>query len=293
VRLPPLEGKKKEMIMDAERPTDNAQAMLWNGHAGRVWVEAQGELDRLFKPFEDLLAEAVAAGPGNRVLDVGCGTGATTLAAARRLGAAGRCLGIDISEPMVTAARARATREGLAASFLIADAQTHAFAPESIDMIISRFGVMFFDDPVAAFANLWCAASPGAAMNMIAWRSIAENPFMTTAERAAAPLMELPPRAPGGPGQFAFADAGYVDGILKESGWTGIDIQPIDVTCSLAETALEPYFTRLGPLGVALTEADAATRAKIIAAVRPAFDPYVRDGEVRFTAACWMIAARR
>src|SRR5690349_15766118 len=122
------------------------QATLWNGPAGRAWVDAQEPLDQMFQPFEDLLVAAIAAGSGGRVLDVGCGTGSTTLAVARRLGPTGRCKGIDISEPMLAAARARAAREGVPASFIRADAQVHAFAPASFDMIISRFGVMFFED---------------------------------------------------------------------------------------------------------------------------------------------------
>ena len=130
--------------MNVSRQTDDEQTKLWNGLAGRAWVEAQELLDSMFKPLEDLLVEAVFAGSGRQVLDVGCGTGSTTLTVARRLGAEGRCVGIDISEPMITAARARAARESTPASFLRANAPTHAFAPARFDMIMSRFGVMFF-----------------------------------------------------------------------------------------------------------------------------------------------------
>ncbi len=147
--------------MNVARQGDDEQTKLWNGPAGRAWVEAQEVLDQMFEPLEDLLVEAVLAGSGRRVLDVGCGTGSTTLAVARRLGAEGGCVGIDISEPMIAAARARAGREGLPASFIRANAQVHAFEPASFDLIISRFGVMFFDDPVAAFANLARAARNG------------------------------------------------------------------------------------------------------------------------------------
>lgn len=279
--------------MNVTRQTDDEQATLWNGPAGRAWVETQELLDQIFKPLEDLLVEAVFAGSGRRVLDVGCGTGSTTLAVARLLGAKGHCIGIDISEPMITAARARAERESTPASFIYANAQDHAFEPASFDMIISRFGVMFFDDFARAFANLRRAAKDDAELRFIAWRSPSENPFMTTAERAAAPLLSnLPARRPDAPGQFAFADPHRVHRILEESGWAEIDIQPIDVACTLPEKELVRYLTRLGPLGLILHEADDWTRTQVIETVRAAFEPYVHGAEVRFTAACWRVGAR-
>ena len=279
--------------MDVTRPTDNEQTTLWNGLAGRAWVESQALLDSLFAPFENLLVEAASASSGGRVLDVGCGTGSTTLAVARLLGAKGRCVGIDISDPMITAAQARAERENAPVTFIRADAQSHGFEPAIFDMLISRFGVMFFDDPARAFANLRRASTDDAELRFIAWRSPAENPFMTTAERAAAPLLpNLPARRPGAPGQFAFADRNRVHAILEESGWAGIDIQPIDVACSLPEKELGHYITRLGPVGLILQQADNRTRTQVIETVRAAFEPYVHGAEVRFTAACWMIGAR-
>lgn len=279
--------------MSDSHQTANDQTTLWNGPAGRAWVETQEVLDLMFKPLEDLLVEAVLAGPGRRVLDVGCGTGSTTLAVARLPGAEGRCVGIDISEPMLSAARARAEREHTSASFIRANAQDHAFEPASFDMIISRFGVMFFDDPVGAFANLRRAAKDDAELRFISWRSPSENPFMTTAERAAAPLLpNLPARRPDAPGQFAFADAHRVRRILEESGWTRIDIQPLDVVCTLPEKDLLRYLTRLGPVGQRLHEVDERTRSQVIEVVRAAFEPYVDGAEVRFTAACWNVSAR-
>lgn len=279
--------------MDAKDHADDEQMQLWNGPAGRAWVDAQALLDRMFEPFENLLVDAVCAASAGRVLDVGCGTGGTTLAIARRLGAQGRCTGIDISEPMIAAARVRAEREGTPASFIRADAQRHAFEPAGYDMIISRFGVMFFDDAVRAFANLRRAASDGAELRFIAWRSVAENPFMTTAERAAAPLLpNLPARRPDAPGQFAFADPRRVQTILEESGWAATDIRPLDVACTLPEQDLVPYLSRLGPVGMVLQQADERTRTQVIETVRAAFDPYVCGEQVRFSAACWMVGAR-
>lgn len=279
--------------MQTTPPADSPQAALWNGHAGRAWVDTQAVLDPMFQPLEERLVEAVCAHHAQRVLDVGCGTGSTTLAVARRLSAAGQCLGVDISAPMIQAARARAEREATSARFVHADAQTYAFERAGFDMIVSRLGVMFFDDPVAAFANLRRAARDGAALWFVTWRSGADNPFMTTAERAAAPLLpNLPPRQPGAPGQFAFADRERVADILLASGWTDIDIQPLDVECTLPERELVPYISRLGPVGLALQDVDAQTRARVVDTVRAAFDPYVHGAEVRFTAACWVVCAR-
>ncbi|MEZ5404407.1 MAG: class I SAM-dependent methyltransferase [Bryobacteraceae bacterium] len=274
--------------MDA-RDTGSDQARLWNGDAGRAWVDLQESLDRLWKPFEETLAGAAPA--GCRVLDVGCGTGATTLAAARRAG--GGATGIDISEPMLEAARTKAERDGIAARFLCGNAQEYPFEAGTFDRILSRFGVMFFEDPVRAFANLRRAAAEGAVLVAIAWRGAEENPFMTVAERTAAPLLpDLPPREPDAPGQFAFADAERVRGILERSGWVGIEIEPIDIDCCLPEPELVHYFTRLGPVGRVLDGVEASKRAETIERVRAAFEPYVHGDEVRFLAACWMIRAR-
>jgi SAM-dependent methyltransferase len=293
LQLPLWEDKHEEINMNAGDQTADEQMRLWNGPSGRTWVEAQGLLDRMFKPFEDLLAAAVSARSASRVLDVGCGTGSTTLAASRVVGAKGLCVGIDISEPMIAVARAHAEWQGAPASFIRADAQSHAFEPGTFDMIISRFGVMFFEDFVQAFANLRRAASRGGELCFIAWRSPAENPFMTTAERAAAHLIpNLPARRPDGPGQFAFADPQRIQGILEKSGWGDIAIQPIDVTCTLFETELDYYVTRFGPVGLALQNADEEARMRITATVRAAFASYVHGDEARFTAACWNVRAR-
>ncbi|MFW2464512.1 class I SAM-dependent methyltransferase, partial [Burkholderia pseudomallei] len=208
-------------------------------------------------------------------------------------GARGRCVGVDVSRPLIAAARARAERGGVPASFVHADAQTHAFVPASFDTIISRFGVMFFENAVDAFANLLRAATSDASLAFVAWRTAAENPFMTTAERAAAPLVpNLPARQPDAPGQFFFGDARRIETVLAQSGWCGIDMRPIDVECTLPERELIGHFSRLGPLGQLFGDLDDATRARVVDTVRAAFAPYVHGAEVRFTAACWLVGAR-
>ncbi|WP_437819569.1 class I SAM-dependent methyltransferase [Sorangium sp. So ce1078] len=280
-------------MSEANQPNRD-QAALWNEAGGPIWVEMQEVLDDMLAPLGAPLLEEGFPGEGGRVLDIGCGAGATTLSMARRLGPTGRCLGVDISGPLVAAARARAAAEGLAsAAFVQADAQTHGFEPDCFDAVISRLGVMFFDDPAAAFANIKRAARRKAKLSFVAWRSPAENPFMTTAARAAAPFLpHLPTPAPDAPGQFAFADRDRVQRILDASGWTDVDIRPLDVPTGVAEKALLTYVTKLGPVGLALRDVDEPTRARTAEAVRAAFDPYVRDGAAHFTAACWLVTAR-
>ena len=274
----------------AER--EDEQALLWNGVSGHSWVEAQDVLDRMFLPFEALLVESAAAEPRTRVLDVGCGTGSTTLAIQKRLGAGAECLGIDISEPMLERARARAQEANSPARFVRADAEQYAFERASFDLIVSRFGVMFFNDSLRAFANLRLAARPGASLCAIAWRAAAENPFMTAAERAAGPLLPTAPaRGPEAPGQFRFADASWVQGILEQSGFRDIDMAPIDFECTFPEAELIRYVSRFGPIGRFLPTVDEATKARLLAVVRPAFEPYVQGSIVRFNAACWKIVA--
>jgi SAM-dependent methyltransferase len=300
--------------VDLSHEASDQQARLWNGPSGRAWVDNQELLDQVFKPLEDLLVEAASSKSRHAVLDVGCGAGATTLAVAARLeradgtaqdkpfvqaasvepaSAVRGCVGVDISELLIALARARAERAHTPATFICANAQTYTFEPASFDLILSRFGVMFFDDPVAAFGNLRRAARHGGELGVITWRSAAENPFMTTAERAAAPLLpNLPPRQPDAPGQFALANDRRMRAILEASGWREIDISPVDVTCTMATQELPRYVTRLGPVGLALQEADASTRARVTDTVLPAFEPFIDSDQVRFTAACWMVEAR-
>lgn len=278
--------------MQATNPTNAEQAQHWGGAGAEGWIELKALIDRLFGPFAELLTADLSAGSTSRVLDVGCGTGGTTLAAARRLGPDAECVGVDISEPMLAAARMYAEKEGVPAKFICGDAQSYDFAPAYFDQVISRFGVMFFDDPVRAFANLRRSAKDSGKLRFVAWRSPAENPFMTTAERAVAPLLPaMPPREPNAPGQFAFANRDRVSGILAQGGWFDIDIQPVDIECSVPGEELVRYVTKLGPLARVLPQIDATLRARVIETACAAFAPYVRGDEARFVAACWLVSA--
>jgi SAM-dependent methyltransferase len=277
--------------MDTTRATTDDQAARWKGSSGQAWVETQALMDATYRPLERLLLEPVHAG---RVLDVGCGTGSTTVAAAERVGAAGGSVtGVDISAAMLAAARTRADKAGVRVDLVEADAQEHPFEPATFDTVMSRFGVMFFADPTRAFANLRRATSAGGGLRMVVWRSASDNPFMTTAQRAAATLLpDLPTRGPDEPGPFALADPDRLTGILRDAGWAGIDLRATDTPCVMPEAELVTYFTRFSAVGQAFPGLDEETRAAVIETVRPAYDPFVDGAEVRFTAACWLVTAR-
>lgn len=266
-------------------------AELWNGPGARSWITAQAVLDQAFRGFETLLADMAADAGARAVLDIGCGTGATTRAIAGRIAPEGTALGFDLSVPMIAHAEMLSDQEGSPARFLAGDAQTHDFPSAGFDLIVSRFGVMFFSDPVAAFANLRRAAEPGAGLAMISWRSISENPFMTVAERAAAPYLPDLPKRGGGPGQFAFADRDHVHGILDAAGWTDVSSDALDMPCAFPATALDTYLSLMGPVGQMLAKSDEATRERVISAIRDGFSEYTAGPDIQFTAACWLTRA--
>lgn len=280
--------------MLANRVVNRDQSTHWNSLTGRTWSELSDMLDRVLAPLEVVLIAALGPIQNRTLLDVGCGAGATTLRAARLVGPNGRCLGVDISAPLIETARSRALSLDIdTVDFAQADAQIHDFETGGFDAVISRFGVMFFNDPVAAFANLRRAARQGAQLACVAWRSAAENAFMTTAERAAAAILpDFPVRDENAPGQFAFGNRERVRKILEASGWSAIDIRPIDAPCSIPQAELRSYVTRMGPLGAVFDGLDAELQERVGDAVESAFARFVRDGAAHFTSACWLVSAR-
>lgn len=197
------------------------QRAYWTTNAGPRWLEFERSLDRLLEPVgAHLVAHAVPA-PGDAVLDVGCGTGATTIELAAKVGRHGRVVGIDIAEPFLARARERARAAGAdRVEFLSADAQTYPFVPASFDLVQSRFGVMFFADPVAAFANLRKASRPEGRCCFASWAGIDQNPWFKIPRDAAVARLGKPSAvSPTAPGPMAFADRAYVLDILEKAGW--------------------------------------------------------------------------
>lgn len=272
---------------------DNSeQAKFWDGDAGGVWTDAQAQMDALLKPLSDVAVARAAAHAGERVIDVGCGCGDTSLA----LAAAGAAVwGIDLSAAMLERARERAEGAGELV-FTQTDAALQAFTPDH-QLLFSRFGVMFFADPVAAFANLRTALSPDGRLVFLCWQKPRDNPWLSIAGAAAQPFMPEPaePVDPLAPGPFAFADADRVREILHAAGFGNVNIESVQRTLNLApdlDQAID-FQMRIGPLARALAELDEATLAQAIAAVREALAPHVGPGGLALGSATWLVSATR
>ncbi|WP_310542368.1 class I SAM-dependent methyltransferase [Phenylobacterium sp.] len=280
--------------MTAQFPPTPAQAAFWKQAGGQAWVDLQDLMDRLNQPICDAVVAEGFPGAGGAVLDIGCGAGATTLEMARRVGPQGRSLGVDVSAPLLEAARAAAKAQGIAnAQFLEGDAQTFDLGEAAYDAAISRFGVMFFSDSNAAFANLRRALKPGAKLAFACWRSPADNPLAGAPVEAAAPFLPPMPQAdPDAPGRWAFAKPERVQGILTRSGWRDIEIVPLDVPTPIALPDLMTLSLRMGALGAVLQQADEPTQAKVRAAVAERLAASETDGMVAMSSACWLVTAR-
>ena len=284
------------MTLDTTGPNAE-QVRNWNETAAPKWVEYQEVLDAQLDALGRLTMDRARLSPGERVLDVGCGCGATTRALAARVGANGSALGIDVSGPMLARATALAHEARLPnVRFTNADAQTHRFEPSSADVLFSRFGVMFFVDPPAAFRNLRGALRAGGRLAFVCWQPLAENPWLLVPLGAAAQHIQLPPPpAPGAPGPFAFADPDRVRGILDQAGFEGIHLESVRDTLSVGggglEDAVRILLEGVGPTSAALREADPAVRPRVYAAVREALTPFVTPAGLRMACAAWIVTA--
>ncbi len=277
--------------------TANAdQIEFWNGRGGQKWAEQQAATDRMLDKIGKAALAFVAAKSGEHVVDIGCGTGTTTFALADSVGAAGQVTGVDISKPMLGLARERTgARKNVA--FVEADASVFPFTT-TIDLIFSRFGVMFFDAPAKAFENIHRALKPTGRIAFVCWRTPQENAWAADPIAAARPFLPPPsqPADPLAPGPFAFADPDRIKLILTEAGFRAVNVEPLNTTTNLGpdiETAAQQTL-EIGPLSRAIADAkaDDATRAKIVAAVKTALEKYKTPEGVTPPAACWLVSAK-
>jgi SAM-dependent methyltransferase len=279
---------------------NDEQFDYWNGPEGQHWVDRDTLFDVMLAPFVEPVLDVAAIAGADRVLDVGCGNGATSRAAARRA-AKGRVVGVDISEPMLARARERAVEEGVGnVEFVHADAQDHDFGAESgmFDVMISRFGVMFFADPIAAFANLARALRPGGRVAFACWQSLFANQWVAVPGAALLPIVGPPdPPPPDAPGPFAFADRDRVQSILDAAGFTQIELDDLHVPVLVGGgLPLDDAVAFLGEGGMGkrlLGDVDAPTRDRALAAVRDALEPFTTADGVRLDSAAWLVQASR
>jgi SAM-dependent methyltransferase len=275
--------------------TPNArQIEYWNGPVGECWAGLQEQIDLHLAEITEALLRFAAPRAGERVLDVGCGCGTTTLLLALKAGPEGAAAGIDISVPMLNVARARAMAQNADIVFVEADASEYEFQPV-FDLVFSRFGIMFFTDPAAAFGNLRTALAPGGRMMFVCWRDFEENHWAWEAMQAALPL--LPPQEPTdpfAPGPFVFADGVRLCRILESAGFTNVDIDPFDGHVNMGATVQEAAAQALnvGPLARAAAGLDEATRAKIRRVVEGVYARHLTPSGVLPRAACWLVGVR-
>jgi SAM-dependent methyltransferase len=271
---------------------------FWNGPGADRWVGQQDRYDAQLDPLSAPLVEQLALEPEAGVLDVGCGCGSLSLSIARSRRGDATVTGIDISDPMLELARKRAAAAGLERiEFVGGDAQSHSFEHGSVvDVVVSRFGVMFFDDPVAAFANLGGAVRPGGRLRCMVWQPRPVNEWVATPMTIASRFVEVPPTADG-PGPFAFGEPDEIRRILRESGWTVDAIDPMHGHLAVGgpstfEHAID-FAIDQGPMAGMLADAD----GEVVAQVRDAFvdelAPLYDGAELRMGYATWLVEATR
>ncbi len=283
--------------MTASQTYNEEQRARWNGEDGEYWARENERLDRTLASVMEPLLSFAAPAPASSVIDVGCGCGATTLELARRLGPSGRVTGIDISEPMLALARQR-LREYPHASFLHGDAAGLPLHHLGAELIVSRFGVMFFGDPIAAFRNLRSGLAPGGRVRFACWRPIHENPWLQIPLHAVYEhVPPLPKPQPDEPGPFSFADPERVTGILTAAGFTAPSFTPLNVHLDLAaggtveDAAIHASGT--GPARRALANQPPDVQARAIESIRRALEPHASPAGVKLTGAIWLVAADR
>ena len=275
-----------------------AQIEHWNSEPGQHWVDQQDRYDRMLAPYADQLLEAAAIEREDHVLDVGCGTGTTTLRAAGAA-APGQVLAIDISQPMITQARRRAKDQGIEnARFEVADVQTVALDPRVQDVAISRFGTMFFGDPTAAFTNVRTGMRANGRLAFVCWQPLAQNEWMLRPGAALAEVLPMPePGEPGSPGPFAFGDPDYVGTVLRDAGFRAVELEPLVGSVLLGGGgSLDETLHWLRGTNVARTvlrDADPDAVGRVVASVRAALAPHEGPDGVRLGAAAWLVRARR
>jgi SAM-dependent methyltransferase len=283
-----------------EMPTGHAQnadqIAYWNGPGGQRWADRQAAQDTVLGPIADILIDRAKPHAGERVIDVGCGSGATTIAFAQKVRPSGHAFGIDISGPMLERARRSAPKD-LPVDFVLADATVYPFDPSSFDLLASRFGVMFFGDPVLSFSNMRRALRPSGRLAFACWREPRENPFfMAPLQAVYKHVPKLPQQGPEDPGPFSFASEARVRRILGEAGFTGIAMEPcnfaLDVAIGRGLDAAVQGALEIGPASRALEGCPESVRAAATNSIRETLATFAKGETVPLPASIWIVTAR-
>lgn len=275
------------------RNTD--QIAYWNGPAGERWTKQQEMQDVVFEPVSRLLIDRANPQQGERIIDVGCGCGATAIELAATVGASGHVLGIDISGSMLARARQLAPKDA-PVEFVLADATTYPFTPGAVDLLVSRFGVMFFADPARSFANLRNALRKGGRLTFVCWQEPKNNPWLIEPMKAVyRHVPRLPQLGPEDPGPFSFASPERVNRILAEAGFAGVNMEPhsllLDISAGGGIEAAVRSAAEIGPANLALEGQPEEVRAAAVASIRQALAPHQKDAGVWLGAAIWIVTA--
>ena len=271
------------------------QKAYWNGPGGSRWIKRHESQEVLFAPVNKALFDRARVAPGERIIDIGCGCGATSIELARRTGSSGHVLGVDISEPMIACARELAPA-GLPLAFAVADATVHPFESGRADLVFSRFGVMFFADPAPSFANIRKGLRPGARVAFACWREPRQNPWMIVAlQEAYKHVPRLPEIGPDEPGPFAFAREDRVRGILRDAGFASIGMEPVDLTFDLGvgrglDVAVEGALD-VGPVSRAIEGQPVEVQSRVADSIRTAFAAIQKGSAIPLGGAIWITTA--
>ena len=273
------------------------QIAYWNGPAGGRWADRQAAQDILLGPVADILIDRAKPVSGERVIDVGCGSGATAIAFGRKVAPSGHVFGIDVSNPMLERARASAPKD-LPIDFVLADATVYPFDPQSVDLLASRFGVMFFADPVLSFTNMRKALRPSGRLAFACWREPRENPWMLAPLQAVYKhVPKLPPQGPEDPGPFAFASEERVNRILSAAGFTNIAMEPCPLSLDIAiggglDAAVQGAL-EIGPASRALEGHPERAFARLRTnSIRETLATFAKGETVPLPASIWIVTAR-
>ena len=271
------------------------QRKRWDEEEGHHWVAEAERFDRMLAPYGDRVIAGLAPEPGEKILDVGCGNGALLLDIAARVGPQGGVVGLDLSGPMLGLAEKRAAERGIGnAWFTKGDAQVHDFGPWKFDGVTSRFGVMFFDDPVAAFANLRAAVKPGGRLAFACWQDVFQNEWVMVPAAAILQFVPMPePPGPGAPGPFALSDPERTGSILADAGWSNVELEGFEIRQWLgADPATVVGFLRKTEIAKSmLGEVDEATAEKAWKAVETKLADHTDDDGVHLTGRAWLVTA--